>query len=145
MDGVRARLARRLTTPWWYKAFSGAIVALLFVGVGMAFDNFPFGDATTGSMLVAVSVVSAPTALLWVLRQSTGASVDRYQGVWGAASLLLIALLVVCIAAQALLQVDWALVAGAGVGFLLTYALECRTDAALRRGELPPRNADLSR
>lgn len=63
---MRARLACRLTTPWWYKALSGLVVAVLFIGVGMTFDNFPFGGGTTGTVLVAVSVASAPTALLWV-------------------------------------------------------------------------------
>lgn len=142
---MRARLACRLTTPWWYKALSGLVVAVLFIGVGMTFDNFPFGGGTTGTVLVAVSVASAPTALLWVLRQSTGASVDRYRGEWGPASLMLIALLVICMAAQTFLQVDWALLAGAGLGFLLTYLLERRTDAALHRGELPARSADPAR
>lgn len=58
---------------------------------------------------------------------------------------MLIALLVICMAAQTFLQVDWALLAGAGLGFLLTYLLERRTDAALHRGELPARSADPAR
>lgn len=138
LDGARARLAQRIVTPWWYKALSSLIVTLLFIGVGMTFENFPFGSGTTGTLLVAVSVASAPTALLWVLRHTTGASVDRYQGAWTGASLALIGLLVLCMAAQVLLDLPWAILAGAGAGFVLTYVLEHRTDARLRRGELPP-------
>lgn len=142
LDGARARLAQRIVTPWWYKALSGLVVALLFTGVGMTFDNFPFGSGTTGTMLVAVSVASALTALLWVLRHSTGASVDRYQRDWTAPSLALIGLLVLCMAIQALLDIPWAFLAGAGAGFVLTYVLEQRADARLRRGELPPHRAE---
>lgn len=98
LDGARSRLAQRIVTPWWHKALSSLIVALLFIGVGMIFDNFPFGSDTTGTLLVAVSVASAPTVLLWLLRHATGASVDRYQGAWTGASLALIGLLVACMA-----------------------------------------------
>lgn len=142
LDGARVRLAQRLVTPWWYKTLSGVVVAMIFIGVGMTFGNFPFGSGTTGTMLVAVSVASAPTALLWLLRHSTGASVDRYQRDWTAPSLALIGLLVLCMAAQALLDLPWAFLAGAGAGFTLTYLLEQRTDARLRRGELPPHRAE---
>ncbi|WP_256837841.1 hypothetical protein [Ornithinimicrobium faecis] len=139
LDGARTRLAQRLVTPWWFKALSSLIVALLFIGVGMTFDNFPFGSDSTGTLLVAVSVASAPTVLLWLLRHVTGASVDRYQGAWTGASLALIGLLVACMAIQSLLDVPWAFLAGAGAGFVLTYVLEMRTDTGLRRGELPAR------
>ena len=142
VDTERGRLGRELATPWWYKLASATLMAVLFIGAGMPYESVSFGSSSTGASLIVLAVVIGPLWLRELLKRTTGASLDRYRNGWTVASVALVGLLLLCVSVQAFADVEFAPIAGAGVGFAVAYFYERRTDQRLARGQFP---ADRSR
>lgn len=137
LDITRARFGHQLVTPWWYKLASASIVAAMFVGSGMPYESLSFGSASIGASLLVLTVVIGPLGLRELLRQSTGASFDRYRNGWTVPSLMLVGLLVLCALLQKFADIELAPLIGAAVGFVFTYVYEQWTDRRLARGQFP--------
>ena len=137
VDTARGRFGRELTTPWWYKLASAALMAVLFIGAGMPYESLSFGSSSTGVFLIVLAVVIGPLWLRELLKRTTGASLDRYHNGWTVASIAMVGLLVLCVSLQAFADVEFAPIAGAGVGFAVAYLYEQRTDRRLARGQFP--------
>lgn len=137
LDVARARFGQQLVTPWWYKLASASMMAVMFIGSGMPYESLSFGSASTGASLVALTVAIGPLGLRELLKQSTGASFDRYRNGWTIPSFMLIGLLVLCALLQKFAEIELAPLIGAAVGFVFTYLYEQWTDRRLAGGQFP--------
>lgn len=124
----RARVADRITSPWWYHVGLGVAFALMFVSMSLRMANWAVGPF----ILVVLG-------LGWTLQRSTGVSMDRYMSTPGASQLSMayvVALLGLAATGMYLewgADVRWA-IAGAGVLIgALTTGMGYRIDAATRR------------
>ncbi|MFD4141788.1 hypothetical protein [Streptomyces sp. NPDC058572] len=128
VDESRARVARRVTGPWWYHGGLGLAVALVFASMSLRVANWAVG-----------AFVLVVLGLGWALKRSTGVAIDRYTGTPGASRLFGIYLLAFVGLAAVGMYLEWGAdvrwaIAGAGVLIgALTTGLGYRIDAAARR------------
>jgi hypothetical protein len=126
---TRARLAERLSTPWWYHLSLAALMGVLVVAIG-------FGAGTGWFALAVVVVVVGEVVLFRAYRRTMGVWTATWDGfpsstVWVAFG----AALVLCVASASMhlwttvVWPVWALAAVTVVGFVL---LGRGTDAVWR-------------
>lgn len=131
---ARAKLARRVDAPWWYRWGVSTAILTMFLGFGFVIDGpGSYQNETLGIVLVIAGGILAPIALLAVLKSATGVSIDRYAESLGWWWVLLFALLVLSFALQAFFDVPLALFVGGLAAFAVTVAMENRINQILHR------------
>lgn len=126
--GSRARVADRITGPWWYHVGLGIAFALLFLSMSLRVANWAIGP-----------FVLLVLGLGWALQRSTGVSVDRYMGTPGAGRLSMVyAVALLGLAATGMYlewgaDVRWAIAGSGALIGVLTTGMGYRIDAAARR------------
>ncbi|MFJ5806788.1 hypothetical protein [Streptomyces sp. NPDC093093] len=124
----RARMADRITSPWWYHGGLGLAFALAFASMSLRMANWAVGP-----------FILVVFGLGWALRRSTGVSMDRYLSTPGASQLFMAYVVALAALAATGMYLEWGAdvrwaIAGAGVLIgALTTGMGFRIDAAARR------------
>lgn len=116
-----------MVSPWWYKVLAGQIVAAVVLGLGMTFPNFPFGTMAIGLALVVAALVLIPLTFIR-LKRATGASTERYTGLWSVMASGVVGILALGVVGQYLLNWSWAMLIAAVLGLVTTVWFELRVD-----------------
>jgi hypothetical protein len=125
----RARLAARISAPWWYHWGLGATLAFAFLSMSLRW-------ASWGVPMVAVVVFG----LDWAVRRSTGVSFERYTATPGAGPLYGAYCAALVLLAAAGMWLEWGrdvrfAIAAAGLVIgAFTVAIGYRVDAVAREG-----------
>ncbi|MET9091364.1 hypothetical protein ABZX72_04675 [Streptomyces cyaneofuscatus] len=124
----RARVADRVSSPWWFHSGLGLAFALACAAISLRWADWAMGP-----------FVLAVLGLGWAIRRTSGVTFDRYTSTPDAARYFgayLLACLVLVASGMTLewgFDVRWA-IAGAGlVASVLTVVMGHRVDATVRR------------
>lgn len=123
---MRGRVARRITSPWWYRIGFGLTLAAVLVGFGIG------GTAlTTAAGFGGIAVMSG---LATRFTRVTGVSLDRYASRPGAVFGIGVVVLVIAgLAVRSGVGQWWATLPFAAALVVFTVLMEPRIDADVRR------------
>ena len=130
----RAKLAQRVTTPWWYKFGAALAVFTVFLAIGLVTSGPGTGtNEFAGNLAIILGAAIAPAVLLVALKRTTGVATDRYakDSEWWYA--VVFGLLIVAFVLQSYIGVPFALILAGLLAFVATLIRERYIDTVQRR------------